>query len=104
MDFVNFMSDLFHPDVPEDFIRRVFEMMKQARMHTFQVLTKRSERLAAIGENLSCPSNAFSNVFLVQMFERDSKWGPERATKIHISVYPGSIPIIIFIYSDPARK
>src|SRR6185312_7528769 len=39
--FVNSMSDLFHPEVPEDYIRRVFEVMALSKRHTFQVLTKR---------------------------------------------------------------
>ena len=42
--FVNSMSDLFHEDVPFDFVRRVFDVMAQADWHTFQVLTKRSAR------------------------------------------------------------
>lgn len=42
--FVNSMSDLFHPDVPLDFIQRVFETMNCCPQHTFQVLTKRPER------------------------------------------------------------
>ena len=45
MIFVNSMSDLFHKDVPDDYIRRVFKVMVEARQHTFQVLTKRSERM-----------------------------------------------------------
>jgi len=47
MIFVNSMSDLFHEDVPDDFIKRVFDVMSQARHHIFQVLTKRSERMLA---------------------------------------------------------
>src|SRR5438874_11178603 len=43
MVFVNSMSDLFHNDVPDDFIVRVAEIMRAADWHTFQVLTKRSE-------------------------------------------------------------
>jgi protein gp37 len=43
--FVNSMSDLFHEDVPDSFIFRVFDVMRQANWHLFQVLTKRSERL-----------------------------------------------------------
>lgn len=43
--FVNSMSDLFHRDVPDDFIWKVFETMCKAKWHMFQVLTKRSERL-----------------------------------------------------------
>jgi protein gp37 len=45
MIFVNSMSDLFHPDVPDDYIVRVAEVMSLADWHTYQVLTKRSERL-----------------------------------------------------------
>lgn len=43
--FVNILSDLFHEDVPDEFIDRVFRVMVQARNHTFQVLTKRPERM-----------------------------------------------------------
>jgi protein gp37 len=45
MIFVNSMSDLFHEDVPDDFIVKVFDTMYRARHHIFQVLTKRSERM-----------------------------------------------------------
>lgn len=44
--FVNSMSDLFHPDVPSAFIARVWQVMGQASQHTFQILTKRPERMA----------------------------------------------------------
>src|ERR1041385_7267681 len=43
--FVNSMSDLFHEDVPDDYIERVVRVMEFANWHTYQVLTKRSERL-----------------------------------------------------------
>ncbi len=45
MIFVNSMSDLFHKDVPDDYICRVAQVMRAANWHTYQVLTKRSERL-----------------------------------------------------------
>lgn len=45
MVFVNSMSDLFHPDVPDTFIDKVFGVMAQATQHTFQILTKRPERM-----------------------------------------------------------
>lgn len=45
MIFVNSMSDLFHEDVPDDFVKRVFDVMSQAKHHIFQVLTKRSDRM-----------------------------------------------------------
>src|SRR3990172_9828978 len=48
MIFVNSMSDLFHEDVAEDYIRDVFTVMRKANWHTFQVLTKRAERLAGL--------------------------------------------------------
>lgn len=51
--FVNSMSDLFHPDVPDAFIDRVFAVMALAHWHTFQVLTKRPERMKAYFSNLS---------------------------------------------------
>ena len=50
--FVNSMSDLFHKDVPDDFIRRVFDVMVKADWHIFQILTKRSGRLARLGPTL----------------------------------------------------
>lgn len=50
--FVNSMSDLFHADIPEDFIARVFDAMNAAPWHTYQVLTKRGERLAQIAPRL----------------------------------------------------
>jgi protein gp37 len=60
--FVNSMSDLFHEAVPEDFIRRVFEVMAQARRHVFQVLTKRSQRLAELAPRLAWPLNVWQGV------------------------------------------
>ncbi len=45
MIFVNSMSDLFHKDVSDDFIRRVFKVMTEAKQHVFQVLTKRPQRM-----------------------------------------------------------
>lgn len=46
--FVNSMSDLFHPDVPDDFIAQVFAVMALAQHHTFQVLTKRPQRMRSL--------------------------------------------------------
>lgn len=62
MVFVNSMSDLFHEDVPLDFIQQVFDVMRQAKMHTFQVLTKRSKRLREIGHMLPWPENIWMGV------------------------------------------
>lgn len=60
--FVNSMSDLFHDEVPEAFIRRIFEVMRECPQHTFQILTKRSERLRKIGATLDWPSNVWMGV------------------------------------------
>jgi protein gp37 len=60
--FVNSMSDLFHEDVPEEFIRRAFEIMAQAHWHVFQVLTKRAKRLAQLAPRLHWPSNVWQGV------------------------------------------
>jgi protein gp37 len=60
--FVNSMSDLFHPEVPEDYIHQVFEVMRQASWHTFQVLTKRSERLLEVTSRLDVASNVWLGV------------------------------------------
>ncbi len=50
--FVNSMSDLFHKDVPTDYIKRVFDAMKGAHWHQYQVLTKRSERVLELSDEL----------------------------------------------------
>jgi len=49
---VNSMSDLFHEEVPEDFIKRAFEVMCRAQWHIFQILTKRSQRLLELNNKL----------------------------------------------------
>ena len=51
--FVNSMSDLFHKDVPASYIKRVFDVMRRAHWHQYQVLTKRSERLRELAPYLS---------------------------------------------------
>jgi protein gp37 len=51
--FVNSMSDLFHDDVPRTFIQQAFDVMTRAHWHTFQVLTKRAERLRDLAPSLS---------------------------------------------------
>jgi protein gp37 len=60
--FVNSMSDLFHEDVPCDFLVKVFETMKRARWHTFQILTKRSDRLVRMAPYLPWPENVWMGV------------------------------------------
>jgi protein gp37 len=60
--FVNSMSDLFHRSVGADFVRRVFEVMRQADRHVFQVLTKRADRLASLCGSLPWPENVWMGV------------------------------------------
>jgi protein gp37 len=59
MIFVNSMSDLFHKDVPTEFIADCFAVMERASQHTFQVLTKRPERAAGLAARLPWPSNVW---------------------------------------------
>ena len=57
--FVNSMSDLFHADVPERFIARVWETMAAARRHTFQILTKRPDRMRRVTERFAVLPNVW---------------------------------------------
>ncbi|NOQ75767.1 MAG: DUF5131 family protein [Crocinitomix sp.] len=60
--FVNSMSDLFHPEVPLDFIQKVFKVMNENPQHVFQVLTKRSERLFELYNELKWSHNIWMGV------------------------------------------
>ena len=60
--FVNSMSDLFHSEVPEDFIQSVFDVMCRTPHHTYQILTKRAERLARVAGRLKWPVNVWMGV------------------------------------------
>ncbi len=60
--FVNSMSDLFHDDVPDDYIQKVFTVMNECPQHTFQVLTKRPERLVALSHELLFTGNIWVGV------------------------------------------
>ena len=60
--FVNSMSDLFHDKVPFEYVERVFEVMRQAHQHTFQILTKRAERMAQYCQGRPLPRNAWLGV------------------------------------------
>lgn len=60
--FVNSMSDLYHPGVPLDYIQQVFDVMRRAPWHTFQILTKRHERLAEVAPVLHWAENIWQGV------------------------------------------
>ena len=60
--FVNSMSDMFHEDVPLDFVKNVYDVMVRAPQHCFQLLTKRHERLAELAPELPWPENLWIGV------------------------------------------
>jgi len=71
--FVNSMSDLFHEKVPAGYVRRVFNVMQQAPQHTFQILTKRAERMAEFCDGINVPQNVWLGVSV-----EDRKYGVPR--------------------------
>lgn len=70
--FVNSMSDLFHAKVPVSFVRDVFDVMRDTPQHTYQVLTKRSRRMARMSDKLDWPDNLWIGVSVetAQFFNR----------------------------------
>lgn len=60
--FVNSMSDMFHKDIPFDYVKQIFDVMRRADQHIFQILTKRSKRLARLAAELDWPSNVWMGV------------------------------------------
>jgi protein gp37 len=81
--FVNSMSDLFHEDIPSDFIVGVFETMKEANWHTFQVLTKRAERVAALAHLLPWTKNIWVGV---SVENQDYTWRVAELRKVPAAV------------------
>lgn len=81
--FVNSMSDLFHEDVPVEFIRRIFDVMASAHWHQFQVLTKRAERLSALSPSIHWSANVWMGV---SVETADYAWriGHLRRTPAHV--------------------
>jgi protein gp37 len=88
--FVNSMSDLFHPTVPDEYIKRVFNVMVRAERHIFQVLTKREERLAELADRLPWPSNVWMGVTI------------ENRRFVHRADYLREVPAAVrFISAEP---
>jgi protein gp37 len=81
--FVNSMSDLFHADVPEDFIRRVFDTMVEADHHIYQVLTKRPQRLAKLAPSLPWPDHVWVGVSIES---NDVAWRADFLRKVPAAV------------------
>ena len=73
--FVNSMSDLFHDDVPLEYIRRVFGVMNKADWHQYQVLTKRADRLEAVSTELAWAPHIWMGV---SVENRDYLWRTDR--------------------------
>lgn len=73
--FVNSMSDLFHKDVPDEFIHKAFDVMNRAHWHTFQVLTKRPERMLELSSKLNWSSNIWMGVSVENQKAADERIG-----------------------------
>jgi protein gp37 len=71
--FVNSMSDLFHEAVPDSFVDRVLDVCRRTPQHTYQVLTKRAERLPQFFAKRACPTNVWLGVSV-----EDRKYGVPR--------------------------
>lgn len=71
--FVNSMSDVFHEDVPFDYIEKIFDTITKTPQHTYQILTKRADRLSEFFAQRSVPSNAWLGVSV-----EDQKYGLPR--------------------------
>jgi len=88
--FVNSMSDLFHEAVPFDFIESVFTVIQSSPRHTFQILTKRAERLSEISPYLPWPRNLWMGVSVER---QDYTWRVE---------YLGRVPAVVkFVSCEP---
>lgn len=77
--FVNSMSDLFHPDVPEAYVKRVFDAMVEAPWHQYQVLTKRPERAAAMAGQLEWPEQIWMGT---SVENQDYAWRIDELRKV----------------------
>jgi protein gp37 len=60
--FVNSMSDLFHEEIPDTYIQQIFDIIRQTPQHTYQILTKRADRLADFFSHYDAPRNAWLGV------------------------------------------
>lgn len=81
--FVNSMSDLFHEQVPLSYIQQIFEVMRRAHWHRFQVLTKRANRLAELDQHLNWPVNVWMGVS-VENAEHTERIEKLRCTRAYV--------------------
>ena len=101
--FVNSMSDLFHEEVPLEFIRQVFEVMSRASRHTFQILTKRHERLQEVANKLDWAPNVWIGVSVENQYWADRRIPPLLtipAAVRFLSVEPLLKPVNLGAYLD----
>jgi protein gp37 len=96
--FVNSMSDLFHHDVPVEYITSVFDVMARAHWHQFQVLTKRSGRLAELARRLNWCSNIWMGVSVERadyVFRiNDLRSTPARIKFLSLEPLLGPLPVL----------
>ncbi len=94
--FVNSMSDLFHKDIPLDYIQRVFRVMRDASRHTFQVLTKRPEIALKYSPDLPWPKNVWLGTSVENAFYthriRDLRKVPAHTRFLSVEPLIGPIP------------
>ncbi|WP_299874243.1 DUF5131 family protein [uncultured Cocleimonas sp.] len=82
--FVNSMSDLFHEGVPDDYIEMIIEVISRTPQHTYQILTKRPERMVSFFENRIIPKNAWLGVTVENEKEGKPRIDLLRQVKAHI--------------------
>ncbi len=100
--FVNSMSDLFHKNVPLEFIKKVFEVMNSCPQHKFQILTKRSERLLELNKELNWTENIWMGV---SVESQDYTWRINHLAKTNAKIKFLSIePLIGPIKRLPLKK
>jgi protein gp37 len=88
--FVNSMSDIFHPGIPDDYVAEVFEVMELAHWHVFQVLTKRHERMVELADRLPWPPNVWMGVSI------------ENRRFVHRADYLRDVPAAVrFVSAEP---
>jgi protein gp37 len=88
--FVNSMSDLFHEGIPETYVQTVFDVMRRAHWHQFQILTKRHDRLADLSTRLPWPANVWMGVSI------------ENRRFVHRADYLRRVPACVrFISAEP---
>ena len=92
--FVNSVSDLFHEEVPSEFVHDVFDIMRQASHHVFQVLTKRHQRLADLSPGIDWPLNVWVGVSIENQY-----WAEQRIPQL--KTVPASVR---FLSVEPLLK